>query len=105
MCDSVVEYSTLFVENCDSPTDGPTKLGTEAPSPELKNASQRHAWKMKVFNLRKGNLKLFSDPTLTPKQLNIPLKETTNLELNKKFNSFVYVTLKSELMIDQYLKK
>ena len=35
------KYSTLFVENCDRPTDGrtdrPTKLGTEALIPELKN--------------------------------------------------------------------
>ena len=51
---------------------------------------------MKVFNLHKGNVKLFSDPTLTPKQVNIAQKGTTNLKLNKKFNSFVYVTLKSQ---------
>ena len=32
MCDSPFKYSTLYVENCYRPT----KIGTEAPSPELK---------------------------------------------------------------------
>ena len=36
------EILYTFVENCDRqtdrPTDRPTKLGTEAPSPELKNS-------------------------------------------------------------------
>ena len=34
MCDSLIECSTLYVENYDRPT----KLGTEAQNPELKNA-------------------------------------------------------------------
>lgn len=58
---------------------------------------------MKTFILHKGNVKLFSSPTLTPKQLNIAPKGTTNLKLNKKFNSFV--TLNPKLNTDQYLKK
>ena len=34
---------------------------------QKKNASYRHAKKMKAFNLHKRNLRLFSDPTLTLK--------------------------------------
>ena len=38
MCDSLVEYSTHLQKIVtDRQTDRPTKLGTEAPSPELKN--------------------------------------------------------------------
>ena len=42
MCDSFVKYSTHLQKivtdrQTDRQTDRPTKLGTEAPSPELKN--------------------------------------------------------------------
>ena len=48
---------------------------------KMENASYRHAQKMNAFNLHKRNLKLFSGPTLTPKQLNIAQTGRTNLKL------------------------
>ena len=50
------KYSTLFVENCDRPTDGPTKLGTEAPSPELKKLEHLYFSNMlrKILFLGRG---------------------------------------------------
>ena len=59
-----------------------------------KIASYRHAQKMNALNLHKRNLKLFSGPTLTPKQLNIAQTGTTNLKLK--------LTLDSKFKLDQY---